>query len=127
MFRVGASFSGFGASAKLIEKLNLVGIKEPSAVQRALIPAYSSHSDIILKNTTGSGKTMGICIAIVNKPIPSLKLNNLKGNYTESELEFSERRLANKKFISTIVLVPTRFFECNIGNLDYKYRIGYRN
>lgn len=42
-------------------------IKSPTKTQTALLPAIFSKRPILLKNLTGSGKTLGIILALLNK------------------------------------------------------------
>ena len=101
------SFNQLLVSPEIISKLAEKGIKCPSALQESLIPTIHSHSDIFLKDETGSGKTLGIVLGVLAKkavsPLkPSLKLS------AEDE-EFAQRRLKNAKFVQTLIVVPTRF------------------
>ena len=92
------TFSILGLGEKLLSNLKNLNISQPSPVQRALLPVYSTNSDLILKNSTGSGKTLGLCICSVNKlasrPNPFHTRNTI--------------HLAEKQSILTLFVVPTR-------------------
>jgi superfamily II DNA/RNA helicase len=48
------------------------GVQTPTASQQSFIPALLAHSDVILKDITGSGKTLGLCLSILSKSHPSI-------------------------------------------------------
>ncbi|MGE5823772.1 MAG: DEAD/DEAH box helicase [Bacteroidota bacterium] len=51
------SFSTLGLHPSLLETLAALGYAEPTAVQRAAIPAALAGSDLLVSSQTGSGKT----------------------------------------------------------------------
>ena len=44
-------------SENLNEKLSALNIKEPTAVQKEIIPLISQGEDVVFQSETGSGKT----------------------------------------------------------------------
>nr|KAJ3421281.1 hypothetical protein HK105_004027 [Polyrhizophydium stewartii] len=48
------------------------GATAPSEGQSSLIPTIISHKHVIVKDVTGSGKTLGVLAAVLSKPIPSV-------------------------------------------------------
>ncbi|KAI8928125.1 P-loop containing nucleoside triphosphate hydrolase protein [Entophlyctis helioformis] len=66
-------FVDLGASEQVAKTLaKLFDAVTPSDAQRALLPAILSHKHVILKDVTGSGKTLGLVASILSKPHPSV-------------------------------------------------------
>jgi superfamily II DNA/RNA helicase len=101
------SFRELLVSPAIVEKLALKEIVTPSALQESLIPVIHSHSDIFLKDETGSGKTLGIILGVLSKK-QLTPLNPLL-DLSKEDQEFAQRRLMSAKFVQTLILVPTRF------------------
>ncbi|KAJ3020880.1 hypothetical protein HKX48_009562 [Thoreauomyces humboldtii] len=68
----------------------------PSESQRAFLPVALSHSDIFLKDVTGTGKSLGLVTAVLSKPQPTLSLPTPSG------------KLHSQRYINTLIMVPTR-------------------
>jgi ATP-dependent RNA helicase RhlE len=111
MFRYWRRFSTFEdlrINQKLVQKLTDLGMTSASPAQESLIPVFQAHSDLLLKDETGSGKTLGLCISILNKTNPSLAPNLKFKLDADKPLDFVTRRLKNKRYLATIFMVPTR-------------------
>ncbi len=101
------SFEELKVTPELLKRLQLLGIQEASYIQQAMIPLFHSHVDILIKDKTGSGKTLGLCIGVVNKSVPSLSPNWQFKMQSNEQAEFVARRLKNKKYLATLFVVPT--------------------
>lgn len=97
----------FVQNENLLSRLRQIQIEKPSPVQEAILPAIISHKDIIIKDKTGSGKTLGIIIGLLSKKLPQIASNNSDDSSDQSK--FIQRRLLNKKYLSFLLIVPTRF------------------
>lgn len=47
---------------------NRMSIQEPTLLQQTFIPPILRHQDVLIRDTTGSGKTFGILLSLLNKP-----------------------------------------------------------
>ncbi|RKO90233.1 P-loop containing nucleoside triphosphate hydrolase protein, partial [Blyttiomyces helicus] len=89
-------------------------VTAPSANQRALLPALLSHTDIFLKDVTGSGKTLGLVAAMLSKshPLPIDTRRTPKRHDPEELLRPRTDTLAKlgdpSAYLTTLVVVPTR-------------------
>jgi superfamily II DNA/RNA helicase len=97
----------FVQNENLLSRLRQIQIEKPSPVQEAILPAIISHKDIIIKDKTGSGKTLGLIIGLLSKKLPQIASNNSDDSSEQSK--FIQRRLLNKKYLSFLLIVPTRF------------------
>ncbi|KAG0229429.1 hypothetical protein BGW42_001584 [Actinomortierella wolfii] len=73
---------------------------EPSALQREFIPPILLGQDVLIRDTTGSGKTFGVLLALLSKPrvqIPLQIRKQLKG-----------RRSAVRPGITSVFIVPNQ-------------------
>jgi ATP-dependent RNA helicase RhlE len=61
------SFSDLGISSRLIKKLSEQGYTQPYPIQRETIPAILSGKDVLGISPTGSGKTAGYVLPILNE------------------------------------------------------------
>jgi superfamily II DNA/RNA helicase len=61
------SFADLGVSRTVIGSLSQAGITEPFAIQRAVIGDAIAGRDVIAKSPTGSGKTLGFGIPLVER------------------------------------------------------------
>lgn len=76
-------FSSFNLKEDLVVALEKLGYKEPTEVQKVVIPKALKNENIIVQSETGSGKTHSFLIPILNN------------------LEFSKK-------IQAVVILPTR-------------------
>ncbi|KAG0262759.1 hypothetical protein DFQ27_002125 [Actinomortierella ambigua] len=77
-----------------------MSIIEPSTLQREFIPPILHGQDILIRDTTGSGKTFGILLSLLSKPrvmIPVDLKKQLKG-----------RRSAVRPGITSVFIVPNQ-------------------
>jgi superfamily II DNA/RNA helicase len=61
------SFADLGVSRPVLDVLSARGITEPFAVQRLVIGDVLADRDVLVKSPTGSGKTLGFGIPIVER------------------------------------------------------------
>lgn len=68
-----ANFENLGLSKATAQRLTKVfNISEPTAMQRQLLPAIMTGKDVLLKDTTGTGKSFAIATALVDIREPAL-------------------------------------------------------
>jgi superfamily II DNA/RNA helicase len=84
-------FSDLGVRAEIIRALEKKGINEAFPIQELVIPDAMAGRDVLAKSKTGSGKTLGFAIPIV------------------------ERLNRNEPGPSALVLVPTRELACQVA------------
>ncbi|KAJ3175133.1 hypothetical protein HK101_010746, partial [Irineochytrium annulatum] len=116
---IGSSFESIGTPTRIKENLSRrLNIKKPTPLQTALFPALISHRDVIVRDMTGSGKTLGIIAAILSKKHPPLyEAVDAKPTAEDPDIEFDapdavaalgpgkwRRRI---RYLSTIFLTPT--------------------
>ncbi|KAK6931106.1 Helicase, C-terminal [Dillenia turbinata] len=63
----GVSWTSLGVSDQLSRALSAAGLERPSLVQAASIPSILSGSDVVLAAETGSGKTHGYLVPLIDK------------------------------------------------------------
>nr|AKF43352.1 DEA(D/H)-box RNA helicase family protein [Erodium foetidum] len=63
----GVSWTSIGVSDKVARALTDAGIERPSLVQAACIPSILSGKDVVVAAETGSGKTHGYLIPLIDK------------------------------------------------------------
>ena len=68
-----STFADLGASAPVAKALAKRGIEEPFKIQTLCIAAAIEGNDVLAKSRTGSGKTLGFAIPIVERLDPSMK------------------------------------------------------
>jgi superfamily II DNA/RNA helicase len=81
-------FSSLGLSQDLLEAVKYAGYETPTPVQEKTIPLILMGKDVIAQAKTGTGKTAGFAL-----PVLQLVQDSISGN---------------KKVIKALVLVPTR-------------------
>lgn len=101
------TFRDLGVSPELESRLALKNVVSPSPLQKSLLPIMQAHSDIILKDETGSGKTLGLLIGLLSKK----KAQTFKKDFRidVEQQKFIERRTKNRKHLSSLIIVPTRY------------------
>ncbi|KAF9959496.1 hypothetical protein BGZ72_009548 [Mortierella alpina] len=63
------AFESLGIYAPLATNLkNAMTIQEPTLLQRQFIPPILEGKDVLIRDTTGSGKTFGILLSLLSKP-----------------------------------------------------------
>nr|AKF43350.1 DEA(D/H)-box RNA helicase family protein [California macrophylla] len=63
----GVSWTSIGVSEKVARALTDAGIERPSLVQAACIPSILSGKDVVIAAETGSGKTHGYLVPLIDK------------------------------------------------------------
>lgn len=91
------SFSSLGLSAPLLKAVAAQHYETAYPVQRAAIPAILKGKDVFGIAQTGSGKTAGFVL-------PMLEL-------------FQGRKTAKNRYVKTLVLVPTRELAMQVGDV----------
>lgn len=66
-YKVQTTFEDIGVPSSLIEQLKKREINEPSPIQSRLIPMVLDKRDVIIRCQTGTGKTLGVVIALLSK------------------------------------------------------------
>lgn len=61
------TFSEFNINANLIEKLDSLSIKEPTAVQAKAMPLISAGKNIMFQSETGTGKTFAYLLPLLTR------------------------------------------------------------
>ncbi|RRS29935.1 MAG: RNA helicase [Epsilonproteobacteria bacterium (ex Lamellibrachia satsuma)] len=82
------SLETLGLSAEIIKALKEKGYESATPIQKELIPAMFTHRDIMAGAQTGTGKTAGFSLPILQ--------------------ELSKRYVEGKHYPKAIILVPTR-------------------
>lgn len=91
------SFSKFGLSAALLATIAKSGYTSPYPIQEAAIPAILAGKDILGIAQTGSGKTAGFVLPILQ--------------------QFQQKPVAPNRFIKALILVPTRELAVQVGDV----------
>ncbi|XP_006836739.2 DEAD-box ATP-dependent RNA helicase 22 isoform X1 [Amborella trichopoda] len=65
-FAEGASWKSLGISDRLSRSLSATGLRNPSIIQAACIPSILSGNDIVVAAETGSGKTHGYLVPLID-------------------------------------------------------------
>jgi ATP-dependent RNA helicase RhlE len=73
---IDSTFAELGVSSSVIEALDKTGITVPFEIQTLVLPDVMAGHDVLAKSKTGSGKTLGFAIPIVerlseNSPTPA--------------------------------------------------------
>ncbi|TFK36819.1 P-loop containing nucleoside triphosphate hydrolase protein [Crucibulum laeve] len=91
------TFEDLGLHPPIVASLRTAfpNVQHPTETQSKFIPAILGEKDVLLKDETGSGKSFGLMVALLNKP--RLKSMEKRGNKNQ------ERR-----HITSLVIVPHR-------------------
>lgn len=87
------SFKSLGLIEPLLQSINELGYKEPSAIQTQAIPQVLSGKDILASAQTGTGKTASFVLPILQKLSTKPRANN---NRTRVLILTPTRELANQ-------------------------------
>lgn len=93
------SFSEFGFSPSLIERLEHEGFTVPTEVQSAVIPTILKNHDVIIQSYTGSGKTLAYLLPILSNVGP-LRNKTFEVN--------SDGEPGRKTGIEAVIVAPSR-------------------
>ncbi|KAF9536508.1 hypothetical protein BGW38_010186, partial [Lunasporangiospora selenospora] len=91
---------------------NRMAIEKPTQLQKTFIPAALEGKDVLIRDTTGSGKTFGLLLSLLNKSrrqILSAQTSADKGrpskNNSNSQIPSSETGAVG---ITSVVIVPNQ-------------------
>ena len=112
----GALLSPPRSSSNNTKDTALPPILHPTSCQKNLIPTLLSGSDLLIKDVTGSGKTLGLVLAALSKSHPfkdsgPMRTEFMEGSASKESLvsEFSRSSVtSSKKYLHTLILVPSR-------------------
>ncbi|KAG0257563.1 hypothetical protein BG011_003881 [Mortierella polycephala] len=79
-------------------------IEEPTLLQRSFIPAVQQGKDVLIRDTTGSGKTFGVLLSLLSKPRCRIQPGNQLG--ITSVILVPNQELAFQLFSWTRSLFP---------------------
>nr|AKF43359.1 DEA(D/H)-box RNA helicase family protein [Geranium phaeum] len=85
----GVSWTSIGVSDKVARALSDAGVHRPSLVQAACIPSILSGKDVVIAAETGSGKTHGYLVPLIDK----LSQAHDSGNAVSDESSNPPRRI----------------------------------
>lgn len=93
------TFGDIGIRPQIVKLLeSQLGVVSPTQNQRNVIPTILSGSDVLLRDETGSGKTLGLVMAALSKSVPA----SIVDRHGE------ESKKGTKKYVQSLILVPTR-------------------
>ncbi|WP_286265677.1 DEAD/DEAH box helicase [Thalassotalea atypica] len=98
------AFSSLGLSQKILDAIQEQGYDKPSPIQEQAIPKILAGRDILAAAQTGTGKTAGFTLPILQKLYESSKHKSVKGNHTQ-----------------VLILTPTRELAAQIQDSIVKY------
>lgn len=108
-------FERFQLQPYLIEAIKEIGFKEPTEVQKRLIPAIQKGRSVIGQSQTGSGKTHTFLLPLMNKIDPNL-------NEVQVVITAPSRELAEQLYQAAIQLAeksdPTIIVQNFVGGTD---------
>ncbi|KAA9339037.1 DEAD/DEAH box helicase [Adhaeribacter soli] len=90
-------FSSLGLAAPLLKSIKEQGYQQPFPIQEQVIPAILAGKDVMGIARTGSGKTAGFALPILQ--------------------QFQLKQQARNRYIKALVLVPTRELALQIANV----------
>ncbi|XP_953363.1 DEAD-box-family helicase, putative [Theileria annulata] len=100
------SFSNLDLDESLVSSLANFGITEPSPIQFSLIKSSTDENSIIFQSKSGTGKTVSLCIVVLNKIIKRRILGNEYSDlYHEDLSHFSKP--PSILFGEVLFIVPT--------------------
>ncbi|MCK4441966.1 MAG: DEAD/DEAH box helicase, partial [Sulfurovaceae bacterium] len=91
------TFNDFGFNKELLKGVKIAGFREPSPIQKEVIPIIQNGEDLVAQAHTGTGKTAAFGLPIINK-------------------------IANKEIERALVITPTRELATQIS--DEIYHLG---
>lgn len=112
------SFDSLGLDTKILQALNELQFSEPTAIQQQAIPSILAGKDIMASAQTGTGKTAGFVLPILQKLI-NINDENSK----------SVGNPKAKKPLYGLILAPTRELAAQIGDniRDYSRHLAIRS
>ncbi|NVK30849.1 MAG: DEAD/DEAH box helicase [Gammaproteobacteria bacterium] len=100
------SFSQLGLIPSLVESVAAEGYQTPSPIQAKAIPAVLAGKDVLAAAQTGTGKTAGFSLPILQK--------------------LNEGQAAKPKQVRALVLTPTRELAAQVGASIARYGAGLK-
>ena len=100
------TFASLGLAAPLLQALETLGYKTPTPIQLQAIPAVLAGRDLMAAAQTGTGKTAGFALPLLQR--------------------LSEGKKASSNSIRTLVLVPTRELDGTSGRTSQDRPLGGR-
>lgn len=97
-------FSSLGLSQKILDAVLEQGYDKPSPIQEQAIPKIIAGRDVLAAAQTGTGKTAGFTLPILQKLYETHKTTKVKGNHTQ-----------------VLILTPTRELAAQIQDSIAKY------
>ncbi|KAG0215704.1 hypothetical protein BGX33_000934 [Mortierella sp. NVP41] len=102
------AFESLGIYKPLAKNLKTtMAIQEPSALQQAFIPPILIGKDVLIRDTTGSGKTFGVLLSVLNKPRRRIHAGGSTGNGITSVVIVPNQELAFQLEAWTRELFPS--------------------
>ncbi|KAJ3300401.1 hypothetical protein HK104_000915 [Borealophlyctis nickersoniae] len=86
----------------------------PTEGQSVLLPAILSDQDVVLKDITGSGKTLGLVMAILSRSYPAFTKLAGRGREThvmevsDEDFELPKQKHHFIRYLQAMMIVPTR-------------------
>lgn len=124
-----STFKDVGINDFLIEKLEMIGVKSPTAIQREAIPEILNENgpkrDVFACSETGSGKSLAYILPILNslmedpRPFFALILTPTRElSYQVNEVIKILTRSKNTRFIKSMLIIGgTKFDDDEDQNL----------
>lgn len=105
------SFESLGLSAEILRAVSEQGYQQPTPIQRQAIPAILSGGDLMASAQTGTGKTAGFTLPILQR------LMNI------------EVRTKGRRPVRALILTPTRELAAQVGQnvSDYSQYLNLRS
>lgn len=100
MKKISSGFAEFGLKSKVLKGIDEAGFKEPSPIQKEVIPVILDGLDVIAQAQTGTGKTAAFALPLINE-------------------------LRHDGSIEVLIVAPTRELVMQIG--DEVFKLGKYN
>ncbi len=119
-FKPGQSFEEMGLHGHILQTLKQEGITTPTVVQRYVIPALMAGKDVQTQSETGSGKTLGFALPLIEKIERGKGLQTMVIAPTrELALQITEefRRFSSHKRLSILTVYGGASINIQISNI----------
>ena len=97
------SFDTLGLSAEILRAVEEQGYREPTPIQRQAIPVVMQGRDLMASAQTGTGKTAGFTLPLLNM------------------LSHSNPQFKGRRPVRALILTPTRELAAQIGENVQSY------
>ena len=110
------SFSTLGLSEPILKAIKETGYTTPTPIQSKAIPSVLNGEDVLAAAQTGTGKTAGFTLPLLERMVQNQKPSN-------------SHRGQPKRYIRALILTPTRELAAQIGeNVDtYSKYLPYKS